>query len=478
MSRPSFFRPAGLTFLLVAVVAVVAVVVAVAAALGPSPAGAATVYTIRGAGNGHGVGMSQYGAYGMARRDFTYRKILAHYYRGAKLGPAPTDRTRVLLAEGVPAVEFSGAARVPGVRPLDPDRTYRAVATREGQVEVRSSAGKLVRRFPAPLALDGRGEPLRLAGPALNGISDGEYRGTLMLHPGSGGLTAINVVGLEDYLRGVVPSEMPSSWSREALKAQAVAARSYALATARTGGLFDQYPDQRSQVYKGVGGEAPETDAAIEVTRGEVLFHRGRIAIAFFSSSSGGRTESAVNAFNRQAYPYLRSVSDPYDRISPHFRWSLSLSREEMEHRLGALVKGRYEGIEVLEGGDSPRVLRAEVRGSKGRKSATGATLRAKLGLRDSWASFGRIDMAVAGAMRALRSPASGPAPAGVLTGRVKPEPRGGRIALERRERGGWRRALAHADRRGAFRVSVDRPGRYRVRAGGSGGPAVRVATR
>jgi hypothetical protein len=88
---------------------------------------------------------------------------------------------------------------------------------------------------------------VRLLGPALNGTSDGEYRGTLMLHPGSGGLTAINVVGLEDYLRGVVPSEMPSSWPEEALRAQAVAARSYALATARTGGLFDQYPDQRSR---------------------------------------------------------------------------------------------------------------------------------------------------------------------------------------------------------------------------------------
>lgn len=473
MSRPPFFHPAGLTLLLVAVV------VTVATALGPGSAEAATVYTIRGAGNGHGVGMSQYGAYGMARKDFTYRKILAHYYRGTELGPAPTDRTRVLLAEGVPAVEFSGATRVPGVRRLDPDRTYRAAATREGQVELRSAAGRLVRRFPAPLALDGGGRPVRLAGPALNGVSDGEYRGTLLLHPGSGGLTAINKVALEDYLRGVVPSEMPAAWSEEALKAQAVAARSYALATARTRGLFDQYPDQRSQVYKGAGGEAPESDAAIEATRGKVLFHRGAIAIAFFSSSSGGRTESAANAFDRQPYSYLRSVADPYDRISPHFRWALSFSRAELERRLGSLVKGRYEGIEILERGDSPRILRAEVIGSRGRKPATGATLRAKLALRDSWATFGRIDMAAAGAVRALRSPASGRSPVGVLTGRVDPEPPGGRIVLEREEPRGWGPAhRAHVDRRGGFRVSVDRPGRYRLRAGGSVGPAVKVGKR
>jgi len=471
MSHAFVLRPAGLTILLVAILAAVAV------ALGPGPAGAATAYTIRGAGNGHGVGMSQYGAYGMARKDFTYPRILAHYYRGAQLGPAPTDRTRVLLSEDVPAVEFSGAARVPGIRRLDPDRTYRATATREGQVELRTSAGKLVRRFPAPLAVDGRGSPVRLVGPALNGISDGEYRGTLRLHPGSGGLTAINDVGLEDYLRGVVPSEMPPSWSEEALKAQAVAARSYALATARKGGLFDQYPDQRSQVYKGVGGEAPQSDAAIKATSGEVLLHQGAIAITFFSSSSGGRTESAVNAFDRRAYPYLRSVPDGYDRISPHFRWSLSLSRAQMERRLGSLVKGRYEGIEVLERGHSPRIVRAEVVGSEGRRPATGATLRAKLELRDSWATFGRIDLAAAGAVRALRSPASGRAPAGVLTGRVAPVPREGLIVLERRERRGWRRAVrAYADRRGAFRVSVDRPGRYRVRTGGSIGPAVEVA--
>ncbi len=472
MTRPSSLAPAGLTFL-------IAVVVAVAAALWPGAAGAATAFTIRGAGNGHGVGMSQYGAYGMARRDITYPKILAHYYRGAELASAPTDRTRVLLAEGVPAVEFSGAARVPGVRPLDRDRTYRAAATREGQVELRSAAGRLVRRFPAPLAVDGRGSPVRLVGPALNGVSHGDYRGALMLHPGSGGLSAINDVGLEDYLRGVVPSEMPSAWSEEALKAQSVAARSYALATARTTGLFDQYPDQRSQVYKGVGGEAPESDAAVEATRGEVLFHRGSIAITFFFSTSGGRTESSANAFDRQAHPYLRSVADPYDRISPHFRWSLSLGREEMERRLGSLVKGRYEGVEVLERGDSPRILRAEVIGSRGRKLATGSTLRAKLGLRDSWARFGRIDMAAAGAARAARSPARGRAPAGVLTGRVRPEPRGGRISLERRDRGGWRRVLrGHADRRGAFRVSVDRPGRYRIRADGTVGPAVEVGKR
>lgn len=447
----------------------------VVAALAPALAGAATSYTIRGAGNGHGVGLSQYGAQGMAKDGARHRAILAHYYRGTKLAAAPTDRIRVLLKEGAPEIVFSGAKRIPGRRALDPDRSYRAVATADGQVELCGISGKGCRRHAGPLVVDGGGSPPRLAGPALNGVSDGEYRGLLYLHPDSDGLTVINHALLEDYLRGVVPGEMPASWHREALRAQAVAARSYALATGRSG-LFDQYPDQRSQVYKGVSGEDPRTDAAIAATAGKVLFHDGAVATTFFFSSSGGRTEANENYFGGRPLPYLRSVGDPADRISPHYRWAFSQTREKMERELGSLVKGRYLGVKVLERGDSPRIVRAEVVGTGGRTATDGKTLRARLNLRDTWAYFGHIATTSASVARASRSPAMGRAPVGVLTGEVTPVPRGGEIVVEREGRRGFKRVLdAHADRAGRYRVSVDREGRYRLRAAGSPGPAIRV---
>jgi stage II sporulation protein D len=462
-------------FSLILSVALIAVSLA-AAALAPATAGAATSYTIRGAGNGHGVGLSQYGAQGMAKDRKRYRAILAHYYRGAELGAAPTDRIRVLLADGAPEIVFSGAKRIPGRRALDPDRTYRAVATADGEVELCRLSGRRCSRHFGPLRVDGGANLLRLAGPALNDVSDGEYRGDLFLHAAAGRLTAVNHVQLEDYLRGVVPGEMPASWRREALRAQAVAARSYALATAREGQLFDQYPDQRSQVYQGFSGEDPRTDAAIAATAGKVLFHDGAVATTFFFSSSGGRTEANENSFGGRPLPYLRSVRDRADRISPHHRWAFSRTRERMERELGSLVEGRYLGIKVLERGDSPRVVRAEVVGTRGRRPTDGKTLRARLGLRDTWAYFGRISTAAAEAAVASRSPAAGKAPAGVLTGKVAPVPSGGGILVEREGRRGFKKVLeGHADRAGAFRVSVEREGRYRVRAAGAPGPAVRV---
>jgi stage II sporulation protein D len=452
-------------------------VLGAASALPPAAEGA-TVHTIRGAGFGHGVGMSQYGAYGMARRGASYERILAHYYPGTTIDRAAVDRTRVLLAEGIPAAVFSGAARVPGKRELNPDRTYRAVPGPRGGVELRTARGTLIGRASGPLVVDGKGSPVRLIGRAINGISDGGYRGTFVIHPAPVGLTVVNVVGLEGYLRGVVPSEMPASWPRAALQAQAVAARSYALATARTGSLFDQYPDMRSQVYKGVSEEEREANAAIKATAGRVIAHDGRVAKAFFHSTSGGRTETSANAFGGPPLPYLRSISDPRDATSPHHRWTLSLTGAEIEARLGSLVKGRYRGVRVLKRGESPRILRAEVLGSGGPTPTTGPTLRARLELRETWASFGRIDSSAAGALRATRSPASGPAPAGVLTGKVAPAPRGGRIVVERERRGRWRVAMrAHTDRAGAFSVAVERSGRYRVRVGGALGPAVRVGS-
>ena len=183
-----------------------------------------------------------------------------------------------------------------------------------------------------------------------------------------------------------------------------MAARSYALATDAGGRIFDQYPDTRSQVYKGVSGEHPRTSAAVRATTGEVVRHRGRVATTFFFSTSGGRTENVENSFlGSSPAPYLKSVRDPYDGASPLHRWTLRFTASQTASRLRGLVRGRFRGIDVIRRGRSPRIVTAMIRGSRGSTRVTGPTLRARLGLYDTWAYFSRSRRASAAAGASVR---------------------------------------------------------------------------
>jgi len=400
----------------------VGVLVTCALAL-PSPA--AADYLVRGHGYGHGVGMSQYGAYGFAREGRGYRQIVGHYYSGTKVSSAGARTIRVLLRASVGGTtSFRGATRL-GDERLDPDNTY--TARREGSaVEVRSSGGTLVGRYGSPVQASRAGGTVRLLGSAINGVSDGLYRGSLELRPGlSGGVSVINPVGLDDYVQGVVPGEVPALWPTEALKAQALAARSYALTTDAGGPIFDQYPDTRSQVYKGASGEHPRTNAAVQATSGEVVKYGGQVATTFFFSTSGGQTEDVENGFlGASPSPYLKSVKDPYDYYSPRHNWSFRFTQAQMQSKLAGLVRGRFEGISVTKRGTSPRIVRAIIRGSDGNTSTTGSTLRFRLGLYDSWASFTRTRVGgsrAAASLASLPGPGRPPAVAGTS---VPPAPR------------------------------------------------------
>ncbi len=223
-----------------------------AVALAPAAQGASRI-VIKGRGFGHGVGMSQYGAFGFAKQDRTYDEILGHYYTGTKLGKLESNPdVRVLLQSGFSG-SFSGAAKVTGSRRLDPDATYSVARTSKG-VALRTSRGKVLATYTSPLRVEAPSNgSIRLGGTAANGINGGRYRDALEFRSGAiGGLMAINAVNLEDYVRGVVSKESPSSWPIEALKAQAVAARTYAITTNKPGDGFEQYADVRSQVYGGV----------------------------------------------------------------------------------------------------------------------------------------------------------------------------------------------------------------------------------
>jgi stage II sporulation protein D len=332
----------------------------------------ATTFVVSGRGWGHGVGMSQYGALGYAQDGWTYDQILAHYYTGAELGPAPVARVRVLVAEA------KGAVTVRSAVPF----------------QVRDVFGKTYPLAAGALPLGPKlrvpvnGTPTELAGPILflPGAAplqlDNAYRGQIEVGVTGGKLDAVNVVGLEQYLQGVVAKEMPSSWPDEALKAQAVAARSYALAHRLSGKPFDLYSDVRSQVYGGVAGETARTTAAVQGTKGEVLLWEGKPIDALFHSTSGGATLDAAEVFGKPV-PYLVGVDDPHSDLSPVHRWGPTTVAETLV-RKGLKLPVPVTGLELVRG-PSGRVASANVVTAAGRTKITGATLRLAAGLRSTW---------------------------------------------------------------------------------------------
>src|SRR5688500_2830496 len=337
----------------------------------------AATWVIKGRGFGHGVGMSQYGAYGFARQGRNYKGILRHYYRGTTIGKTRrTQMIRVLLEIDPGDVFFRHARRACG-KTLNPARLYRA-----------HHAGRRI------VLLNARGRPLKGCGDMLRTDSAGDirvgthgaFRGALEVvrtesDPGS--LNAINALNVNNYVQGVVPGEMPSSWPIHALRAQAVAARTYALTTKVGGNGFDLYADTRSQVYGGLDIETARTNRAVTSTRDQVVRYRGQMAQTFYFSTSGGRTESGF--LGAADIPYLRSVRDPYDYHSPLHTWTLRYSAAEMNLRLAAHVRGRLQRIRIVKRGDSPRIDRAVLIGSRGRSSIRGDTLQFALDAYDRW---------------------------------------------------------------------------------------------
>ena len=445
-----------------------------ALALLATPAFAAKArFTIRGAGFGHGVGMSQYGAYGFAKQGRTYEQILAHYYTGTALGTTDPAATVRVLIQSTGTASFSGASRA-GTRTLDPAKTYRARRHGATQVDLLSAAGRRIATFSAPLQVAGADGTVTLGGAA-------RYRGVLELRPDTfGGINAINAVSLEDYIAGVVSRESPSSWPAEALKAQAVAARTYAITTSKAGAGFEHYADTRSQVYGGVAAETASTNAAVAATRGQVVTYDGRPVVTFFFSTSGGRTENVENtSVGAGPQPHLKSVEDPYDDVSPKHRWKpIKLTRSQAGAKLAGLVKGRFRGIQVLKRGASPRIVAADIVGTGGRTRVDGATLRARLGLLDTWAYFTSIAsrQAPPTGTGGAQAGAAGPRPRATVAGTVIPARVGAEVRIQRRAGSGWRTVASTLVRPGGYyRAAVASSGVYRAVFAGDAGPSIRV---
>lgn len=383
---------------------IAALAVGAAAALAAAPAAGqepaepqATVFTFQGRGWGHGVGMSQYGAYGQALAGRDAGTILRHYYRGTSLEAVPTRSVRVLLASGLRQVAVSSprpwraSGRAGGARRTVrlPARAAHTLRLGAGGRVVLARAGRRVAAFAGQVRM----APVRRGGNLAWGQqapeADNRYRGQLRLVPGSGGLDVVNVVNIEDYVRSVVPIEMPIDWGDDApaaLQVQAVAARSYVIAATGRGAAYDVYDDDRSQTYGGVSAEDPRADRATDSTRNTVLTYDGKVITTYFFSTSGGHTENVENIFpGSPPRPYLVGVPDPWDRESPYHVWPdpPSFTGAGLGRALGL---GPVRSVEILARGVSGRAVRVRFTDRTGRASVRrGIDLRTLLDLRDSW---------------------------------------------------------------------------------------------
>ncbi len=363
---------------LVAVAAAALAGVGLAAAQTPPSAVVATTLLISGHGWGHGLGMAQWGAQGYAKQGFTYDQILGHYYPGTQLGRVPPGKIRVLLADGKKSLKLSSAA------------PWRAVDAAGTAVDLPPGPAKIDETLTltsadvafqpvtlvGPVTFSPHGAPLELGRP---------YRGTIQIALAGAKLQAVNTVGLEAYLKGVVPAEMPFNWLPEALKAQAIAARSYALFTRAVGRSYDVFDDVRSQVYLGLNHEKASTNAAVDATRGQVVTYGGKVAFTMFHSSSGGRTIAYSEVYpGNTKYPYLASVEDPYDTISPNHSWGPVLVDGSKAAKALKIPGGQLVDLQPTAG-PSGHVTRAVAQGLTAAVEVTGAKLRAELGLRSTW---------------------------------------------------------------------------------------------
>jgi len=342
-----------------------------------APAGSGALFVFSGHGWGHGVGMSQYGAYGYALHGATFQQILAHYYPGTTLGPAPNTVFRVLLADHKKQVTLSSTVPF-AVK----DGAGRTLTLPAGPVTFGNGLRVAGQTLAPPLTfLPCKGGPLTLKRP---------YRGRIQVDVVDGKLRAVNILGLEPYLDGVVPSEMPSTWSAQALEAQAVAARSYALATRKIGAPYDAYADSRSQVYLGLSNESPATTAAVTATKGQVLFFGGAVATTFFSSTSGGETESSLD-WTGTAVPYLISVPDPYDDMSPYHDWGpVPVTAQTISTSLK--VTGPITDATTIPNA-AGRVGNLKLMTPLTPLTVSATTLRMAIGLRSTWFTVGVMSL-------------------------------------------------------------------------------------
>lgn len=353
--------------------------------------GPATV-TFTGTGWGHGVGMSQYGARNRANDGQTYRQIVQAYYPGTRWGRTggvvrvrldadTTKDVQVLAMKGLRLQQVGKAAkrRLPAqVRGKQVQRWRIVPAGDRSTVQWKARGSwrtwKTLRgdtQFTAT-------KPITLVTPAGRAA----YRGALR----STHRDTVNVVPMEGYLRGLVPNEVPAEWPAQAVRAQAVAARTYAAYERRDhrSDYYDTCDTDSCQVYSGYDGEHPRSNAAVRATARRVLTYGGGLAFTQFSASNGGH--SVAGLVHGESVPYLPAQPDPFDDGVPDDPWTATVSAADITRNWDDL--GDLVSIEVIQrdgnGPDGGRVTSLRVTGTGATHDVSGETFRSWLGLRST----------------------------------------------------------------------------------------------
>ena len=317
-------------------VLLIAATASLSIALAPAPAVAVDPsFTFKGGGWGHGIGLSQYGAQAYAKKGWKYGSIITHYYQGTRLVTKPTVKLRVNIEDGGASrtqwkIRAGGKTALLVAQESDPTvrQTLNAtssywITTAKGGTQLRADSsgapGRVLKTFSGACYASAGGlvQVLSSSGPFNHkGV---RWRGTIHFKPASttsNKALAINYVPLEEYLYGVVPRESPSSWHPEALKAQAVAARSYAYQDGVERRMI--YCTTKSQVYNGHSrpGHAHEvasTNSAVDATKGKLVWYGSQTAPVktYFSSCSGGHTANIQDVWTSASpKPYYKGVAD------------------------------------------------------------------------------------------------------------------------------------------------------------------------
>lgn len=397
----------------------------------PAPAAAATYpsFTFTGSGWGHGVGLSQWGAKGFAERGRSGRWIATYYFPGTSIGTAPHKTVRVNIDKAANYATTSSGYNAGFTRSswrVRPGYTTGSLEVRtgttlrhtlteaagpytfsgvSGSVRITNGSGNVLGTYSGTVTVIPTGgstprltQVLGASGPFDH--SDVRFRGSMLFTASGSSVKAVNQLTTQEYLYGVVPRESPSSWHIEALKAQAIVARSYAQLS--NGEL---YTTTQSQVYNGhsrgnrtspTPHEASSTNSAVDATNGQFVTYNGTVIRTYFHSSSGGHTVNVEDYWlGSTPQPYYKGVVDPYAE-SPNDPWPAPVvfNGLEMASRLsqiagapagaGSSVWVKSLGIERVS--PSAHVKRVDVFWSNGAVSRgiAGDTVRSRLGLRST----------------------------------------------------------------------------------------------
>ncbi len=363
----------------VLVVGGISIVVATAATVTSVTLSAGADVTLTGKGHGHGRGMGQWGAFGYAKKGWPAEKILRHYYGGTTAGKADKPEVSVILTKQSSVNVRADAGMRVGGQTVAPGQAVRLAGT---TATITSGCNGAVVRSVAvganPFVDPINPAPSRPPAELLRQCAGGAaYRGGLGLVDGK----VVNRLHVDDYVKGVIPRESLPRWAdeggAEALKAQAVAARTYALAALVKGKKIDD--TMNSQVYGGVAGEDQRTNVAADATAGQILLAGAAPAFTEFSASTGGYTAGGN-------FP---AVQDEGDTASPAHNWTATVSAASVGRAFGV---GALKALEVVQanglGPNNGRAMSVRAVGSRGTKTVTGEQARTLLQLKSSWFSI------------------------------------------------------------------------------------------